>query len=157
MRYHQSNSHSKLSKSITPVLRTHFPDGRIVTPLKMAAASAAALSFIPPLAALTAAIVAAALCRSTGSAGAAAAGVTAAFFFFAEPDSFGGALRIFLDGDGFSLTTGSATTGAGLFEPAAGAFDVFDPFTFLEFPLLVELLDGGCELGYMGGMWRGGG
>ena len=115
----------------------------MVTPLKMAAASAAALSFIPPLAAFTAAMVAAALCLSTGSAGATSAGVTGTFFFFADPDSFGGALRTFLGGDGFSLTTGSETTGAGLFEPAAGAFDGFDPFTFLVFPLLVELLDGG--------------
>jgi hypothetical protein len=40
--------------------RTHFPDGRMVTPLKIAAARAAALSFIPPLAAFTAAMVAAA-------------------------------------------------------------------------------------------------
>jgi hypothetical protein len=33
---------------------THFPDGRIVTPRKIAAANAAARSFLPPLAALTA-------------------------------------------------------------------------------------------------------
>lgn len=36
------------------LVRTHFPDGRIVTPRKIAAASAAARSFLPPLAALTA-------------------------------------------------------------------------------------------------------
>jgi hypothetical protein len=45
---------------------THLPDGRIVTPRKIAAANAAALSFFPPLAALTAAILAAAFCLSTG-------------------------------------------------------------------------------------------
>ena len=123
----------------------------------MAAARAAALSFWPPLAALTAAMVAAALVLSTCSTGdAPAAGVAGAFFFFAELVSFGGALRTFLDGDALALTAGSATTGAGLFDPAKGPFEDFDPFDFLEFPLL-EVLEGGCELGYMGGMCRGGG
>ena len=102
-------------------------------------------------------MVAAALVRSTGSTGdTAAAGATGTFFFFVEHVSFGGTLRTFLGGDAFSLIAESGTTGAGLFDPADDAFEDLEPFDFLEFPLLV-FLDGGCALGYMGGMCRGGG
>lgn len=61
---------------------THLPDGRIVTPLRIAAARAAALSFFPPLAALTAAIVWAALWRSAFSVS------CGDLFFFFPPGDF---------------------------------------------------------------------
>jgi hypothetical protein len=118
---------------------THFPEGRIVTPLRIAAANAAALSFIPPLAALTAAIVAAAFSLSTSSIGDEEHGPdgTKVFFFICSLGEF---FRAFLGGDPFSIIEDSVTYGIGLLLAEDGKdFDGFDPFTFLELflPVLI--------------------
>ena len=124
---------------------THFPDGRIVTPLKIAAASAAARSFIPPLAAFTAAIEAAAACLSTESDDATTAGDGDAFFFLVV--SFGVEFLGFFPVELFSATAGSEGAGAvaGRLVPNEACFDDLAPFIFFEFNLL-DLVRGGCEL-----------
>jgi hypothetical protein len=111
---------------------THFPEGRIVTPLRIAAANAAALSFIPPLAALTAAIVAAAFSRSTSSADdeGHGPGGSSVFFFICSLGEF---FRTFFGGDPFSIIEDSVIFGTGLLLADDDKdFDSFDPFPFLE-------------------------
>lgn len=98
---------------------THFPDGRIVTPRKIAAASAAALSFFPPLAAFTAAIAAADFCRSTGSLNTGA--VIFDFFFKLLEGDF----LAFFDAEPRTFPGGPVD---GRFEPL---FDDFAVFPFL--------------------------
>jgi hypothetical protein len=124
-------------------LLTHFPDGRIVTPRKMAAAKAAALSFLPPLAAFTAAILAAAFCRSILS-------VIWGDLFFFFGTLVGDAFFCFFAEEGLGVCAG-----AGRFTPGLAGFDAF---------LRGFELAGGCCAPYIGiclggggGGWCGGG
>lgn len=117
------------------VLLTHFPDGRIVTPLKIAAAKAAALSFFPPLAAFTFCIVAAAFCLSALSVS-----CGDLFFFFGVPE-----------GDFFDFL-------ADTFAPGPGDERFVPAFVFVSFFGGFVLLDGCCGpyidmCGLCGGWW----
>ena len=112
-------SNNRTEKNRIDTQLTHFPDGRIVTPRKIAAASAAALSFFPPLAAFTAAIAAADFCRSTGSLNTGAA-VFDFFFKLFKGDFFD------FFGVEPSIFPGSPVDGR--FEPL---FDDFEVFPFL--------------------------
>lgn len=134
---------------------THLPEGRIVTPLKIAAANAAARSFLPPLAAFTAAIVAAAFCRSSGSS------IGGDLFFFLAEVLFGDFLFVLLVGLVFCNDDednevvigggggGGGGGGAGVEAGAPTGFlmggILFGPLVFLMFffELFLDFDDGG--------------
>ena len=71
--------------------------------------------------------------------------------------TLGDDLRAFFEGEALTLIPSAESTCIGLLAPALDFAD-FDPFDFFELLLTVtEFFVDGCEVGYMGGMWRGGG